>query len=141
MREIKFRAWVPRQKGFREYYNDKGKTEKMHHNTDHIGTVEASFDQRDGETYFEDTIAMQFTGRKSEDGVEIYEGDIVNHGDNYPSEVVFVDYAWQLKEYGYGADGHGVGTNSRWHSFLSYTNPMKVLGNIHENPELLGVCK
>jgi hypothetical protein len=88
MREIKFRTWVPKQTGMLAYYNDKGKTEKMYYDTDHLGTVEASFDQRDGSTNFEQTEVMQFTGLYDGLGKEIYEKDIIEY-EGVNSEIVF----------------------------------------------------
>lgn len=77
---------------------------------------------------------MQFTGLHDKNGVEIYEGDIVNHGDNYPSEIVFDNYQWELREWGYEKEGYKY----RTHDLLSYTNPIEVIGNVFENPELAG---
>lgn len=69
------------------------------------------------------SILMQFTERWDKDGKEIYEGDIINGvGEDYrfkAKPVVFYNGAFVVMGYGL------VGIFS------------EVIGNIHENPELL----
>jgi len=76
------------------------------------------------------------------DGIEIYEGDIVNHGDTYPSVIMWNEGlespGFGLVEYGNLSGEKGY---PRTHQFFAYMNPMLVLGNIYENPELLGIRK
>jgi uncharacterized phage protein (TIGR01671 family) len=112
MREIKFRAWDNQnQKMINNAYYIRG-----FHILSHI---EGDF------------ILMQYTGLKDKNGKEIYEGDICKtygHDDGFLIDQVIFE------------DG----------SFL-FTNPLKlsvelrgfkkdyieVIGNIHENPELI----
>lgn len=75
----------------------------------------------DTETY----PLMQFTGLSDKNGREIYEGDVVmqtNHGNPYPSAVVYEAPAFLF------SDG------SRLTTFI---DEAEVIGNIHENPDLL----
>jgi len=66
----------------------------------------------------------QFTGLREKNGKEIYEGDIIK-GDVI-LEVVFNSYSWAVK------------INSMYYNFADCDlESCEVIGNIHENPELL----
>ena len=85
----------------------------------------------DGMVFDEETIG-QYTGLKDKNGAEIYEGDIISAG---------AEYTYEIKYYGdegafgmYTNDG-----NEDWLMADMTITHFAVIGNIHENPELLSV--
>lgn len=82
-----------------------------------------------------DTVG-QFTGLHDKDGKEIYEGDVVtcHHGGNY--RIAYCCGEWQL-----------IASDDTWLSLVEYDpnvsisnklNSLEVIGNIHDNLELIG---
>lgn len=69
-----------------------------------------------------DTVG-QYTGLHDKNGKEIYEGDIIRHKD-------------MVKPYHVIYDGHQFTPNDGFRS-LSYPKHWEVIGNIHDNPELI----
>jgi len=128
MRKIKFRAWDKKKK-------------KMHPVSELIWNPE--LEQVAVQTGKEagyvsvstDFILMQYTGMKGSKGVEIYEGDILNYGDNFNSVVYYdakYDFAFRIRELGV-IKGE---LRARTHELMAYTYRPTILGSIYENPEL-----
>jgi uncharacterized phage protein (TIGR01671 family) len=120
MRELKFRAWIEREK----YMATQGEPDLetlssfMHH-------------------YSDNSILMQYTGLKDKNGKEIYEGDVLNFKANYTNKpcgyfngiVVITPLKLILKvgdlEYDAYEECEGI-------DYLS-----EITGNIYENQGLL----
>lgn len=92
---------------------------------------------------FPDTVG-QFTGLYDKNGIEIYEGDIINVNGKYPRLVKFIDeYACFCIARISDLDNNLE--TGYWQQVIPgwWNNPdreIEVCGNIYDNPELLKVC-
>lgn len=122
-RKIKFRAWV------NDHWTDFIPVAKT------LGIYSESVIDVDGYTYEKENpfIVEQYTGLKDKTGKEIYEGDIVKNIEGVNETAVCV---WDESnaEFDFrGKDGKYTRDNVK-----SWLEMYEVIGNIHENPELLG---
>lgn len=124
-RQIKFRVWT-------------GSTMEENVLVGKLGAFYASKDSSDTASavttlYPENIPVMQFTGSVDRNGKEIYEGDIVDLGKGFTPQYRPIVYT----EYGSWSIGHiGIGFGSMKANGFVYC---EIIGNIHENPELLEV--
>ena len=125
MRKIKFRGWDEEIKQmFKPVYFDNLEVWWWNPETDDseiLGDISEKGILRH-------IILMQLTGLKDKNGVEIYEGDILDFdekewGGQFKPEVMSLDNL--IGEWGYCGV---IGDVKQWRS---------VIGNIHENPGLL----
>lgn len=120
-REIKFRMWTGRRMIFRNW-NDRNWYNAPSPNGKHVCQAMPEDSQYK---------IMQFTGRHDKNGKEIYEGDIVRHNRGYENKPRVMN-----GEVVYGAAMFGLMIPSGFASFVHQTF-MEVIGNIHENSDLL----
>ena len=105
MREIKFRAWNREKK-------------KLVYDFEATSPFESRVI-----TFYPARDCMQFTGFEDSNGVDIYEGDLLEH--SCYKKPVIVTWNADMGCYKFGG--------------VLRSNLIKVIGNIHENPELLEV--
>lgn len=113
MREIKFRMWIDYDKKMISW------NELCQLNLQNVFRLPSNR-----------KYLMQYTGLKDKNGVEIYEGDIVNIV--LEENINIVEKA--VIEY-HGAGFYGVTNSDMWE--LDGYQYIEILGNIYDNPELL----
>ena len=135
MREIKFRAWDEKRIAFIDIESNK-----LIINLQGQLMMKCKSKMTNGFYSWDDyyyseknnCILEQYTGLKDKHGKEIYEGDILNGG-NYQGSlalgiVVFENGAFICKPIGRFMESFEEGYRF---------NRLQIIGNIHENPELL----
>ena len=123
-REIKFRAWDSiAGKMWEDVYFDGG----------HIYTIGPDGENASTMPRWEDNAIMQFTGLLDKNGKEIYESDVVRiwadpkHYGGYTGHDYAEAVVWNPQEARFELTEHG---------FYDFEF-IQVIGNIHENKELL----
>ena len=124
MRKIKFRAWHKEKKIMGEVLGIDILHKEIFFSNEDVDCYE--------HTDFKDIELMEYTGLKDKNNKEIYEGDILSDGNNEkPYKVIFENGSFRAEFEGYFEE----------HSFDLIdvvAQGCEVVGNIYENPELLG---
>ena len=121
MRDIKFRVWsVGREKWLNECMFDMQVQ----------GAYDFSSDSSMRYNYKTDVVIEQFTGFQDSKGNDIYEGDLVKKDDDkflLAGVVSFIHGCWMVASE----------DKERYFNLHWYLSQVEVIGNIHQNPELL----
>lgn len=128
MRTIKFRAWSNEKKGWKGLWIFRG---------GHVGEYDVSNEKIDifdlteqwGKVELE-----QFTGLQDKNGKDIYEGDIIKHKDSRENNDIGIS---EMKFSWVGAYIDVDNIKIR----IDMLSWVEIIGNIHENPELLNEIK
>lgn len=122
-REIKFRAWDKKHRKYTKvlkiYFGSGG---------NNLGALVEDYETNYALELQANQVELeQYTGLKDKNGKEIYEGDIVKDHNEWIAVIV-----WREKMAAFGIKWvDGVEDDFEFHL------PCEIIGNIHENPELL----
>ena len=141
-REIRFRAWDKKDKKMYDEWADEfdynhGTAVGPANDGGYLAIEEllSTDEENEPERY----VLMQYTGLKDKNGVEIYEGDIVDitstntSGSILPSKYKVI---YGCGSFDISRESYGETISYRIGEIPNGNN--EILGNIYENPELLG---
>jgi len=141
MRDIRFRAWIDNEM---VYYSTMYIMSKRGPLSFDVEPPDAPYYGMWERQKLTEVELMQYTGLKDKNGVEIYEGDLLNSDKNTtPDYLCVIEYGeyWEQAQRSYGL--HTLyfykgkyGSNRGCCGIVSALNNWTIIGNIHENPEL-----
>lgn len=135
MRDIKFRAYNKVSKKI-NYQDEMGYIDGCYLGSNGANQTTSniySASKRDS------CVVMQFTGLKDKNGIEIYEGDLIRNRSGRVCSVVFNSNGAM-----FDAECHKKsweGTNSVGFKTFQWSRCVEVIGNIHQDPELIKQAK
>lgn len=151
-REIKFRAWLIKEKrivdvdtisknkgygGALEIFVDNPSFDPLkkwgENNMPHWSYINHLMEVHKERNNGDDFILLQFTGLKDENGREIWEGDILKAID----VLLTVWYNDATASFDVLHYGDPTGDTESLYSQIEAEIPLEVIGNIHQNPELI----
>ena len=130
MREIKFRAWEKSNEDLGIDAEEVIKREMIYF---YLGDLYWLGEETGDYSFPFDHHVMQYIGLKDKNGKEIYEGDIIK---NECNEVVEIKHSIHKTDICIGHGEYGT-TVSCGFNIATHGKEFEVIGNIHENPELL----
>ena len=131
MREIKFRAWDKKEKLMLQDIQTMYDGSCNHKETEERYGWISCFDSFINNDNY---VVMQYTGLKDKNGTEIYEGDICNCREYE----CFGKVEWNNEEAGFYFCVAMEGGGFEEEHLYDYVDELEVIGNIYDNPELLG---
>lgn len=127
MREIKFRAWLKKEKKM-------GFVSKLTFSKEK-GLYHATIDDDEGNCIFygfiEEVELLQFTGLKDVDGTEIYEGDLMKH----KKDLYLVEWRYGIASFCFTLLREDIKCYPNFNK--GTVKSIEIVGNKFENPELL----
>ena len=93
----------------------------------------------EGEFLVDENTICQYTGLTDKNGKKIFEGDILRHADETILKTV-----WNNRKYGFAAQcvkGSVLLKGCKWGLWEFESDEVEVIGNVFDNPELLGGTK
>ena len=132
-RPIKFRAWFEPTHEYKCEYIDRYGHElediECHYYTEEDFLDDSWCNTSD----YESIVFEQYTGVNDKNGKEIYEGDIIRDIDFCHKEHI-AEISWLISEAKFLCESDN---NACWDFYDMRGDDIEVIGNIHENPELL----
>lgn len=127
MREIKFRAWLKEKKEMIDNARPDFFCKQLHYLCDNSAGGQDVLG-----VSTEDIELMQYTGLKDKNNKEIYEGDILSDGNNEKLyKVIFENGSFR-------AEFEGDFEEYSFDLINVVAQGCEIVGNIYENPKLLG---
>jgi len=137
VREIKFRAWDKTNRRMLPVNDINWVEGNARYNIDFITVWDDELNTGYTlDTHDNDFELMQYTGLKDKNGKEIYEGDILNYPKHKGYYLIkwICDGAEEVSDCGFACERDKPSYN---YMLPSVWKRMEVIGNVHQNPELL----